>query len=139
MRPKNLEMQTNFIVSHVQFIYIVLPQCLSVTRAIFKFLSLVIYRTIFLNSFYFLLNLVQTSFISSHVQFIYIGFTSMFIRHTCYLLSSPLSIFTEIFFSHKFTFFETLVIQTNFIISHLQYLCIIFLAECSLVTHVKFF
>ena len=35
----NLVIYTSFIVSHVQFFHIILPQCLSVTRAkkIFKF------------------------------------------------------------------------------------------------------
>ena len=83
-------------------------------------------KTIFVQ-FSFYVNCVQTNFIVSHVQLIYIVFTTMFIRHTCFFLSfSPQYFYRNFSFLYSLFFFETLVIQTNFIVSHLQLFYIIF-------------
>ena len=96
----NLVIWSNFIVSNLQFFYIIFKQYFHRSHVQnFKFLPLSFFKKIFLYRFFYIfLHLVQTSFIGSHVQFIYIGLPQFLIRHTCYSLRFSLLILQKKFF-----------------------------------------
>ena len=121
-----------------------LPRCLSLTRVIsYRFLFLVFLQNNFLYSFHFFCKFSYSDqfYSFTFIIHLYRFYHNVYPSHVQFFYAPrppPQYFYRNIWFVTVSFFFENLVIQTNFIVSHSQFSYIISLQQCSSVTRANF-